>query len=75
MLRPERAVSRRDTEPALLTLAEAARYLNLPLGTLRHKVYALRELPRVSLGRCVRLRRVDLDAYIAAHTVPAHGGR
>jgi excisionase family DNA binding protein len=65
---------RAPVEPVLLTLPEAARYLALPLSTLRHKVYALRELPRVSLGRCVRLRRADLDAYIAAHTVPAHQG-
>ena len=60
--------------PALLTLAEAARYVALPFETLRYKVYRSRELPSVRLGTGRRaprrVKRADLDAWIARSTVP-----
>lgn len=54
--------------PVLLTYAEAAAYLNIPVGTL----YAwTREgrVPHVRLGeRTVRFRRDALDSWIASAT-------
>lgn len=55
----------------LLTLPEAAAYLGLTVPGLKYRVYNLRAVSSVRFGRCIRFRREDLDAYIAAHTVPA----
>lgn len=63
--------------PALLTLEDAARYLSLPLKTVKDKVYCTREIPSVAIktpGRTRGLRRVkraDLDRLIETSTVPA----
>lgn len=55
----------RDNEHnSLLDTEQAAQYLNLRPGTLRTWVWAGRG-PRICrLGRAVRYRRVDLDAFI-----------
>ena len=52
----------------MLTTGEAARYLGLAPATLnKWRVY--RTGPRfLKLGRAVRYRRADLDAYVASHT-------
>lgn len=55
----------RDTEPAVLTIDEAAKYLRLS----RAKTYQLAqhgELPCLHIGRSVRVRRDRLDAWLDA---------
>ena len=50
-------------EPLLITIEEAGRLL----GVKRSTVYVLvgsGELPRVRIGRCARVPRVAVDAYI-----------
>ena len=52
-----------------LTYEQAARFLNLKLGTLYCKV-ARREVPHVRLGkRCVRFSKNDLLAWLNARRV------
>jgi excisionase family DNA binding protein len=55
---------------ALLDTAQAAVYLNVDESWVLRKWWR-REIPAVKVGRWVRFRRVDLDAYIAARFVPA----
>lgn len=60
------------SDDRLLTVREAARELRLAPATLtKWRARKQPQLPFVRLGRCVRYRRVDLDAYIAAHIVEA----
>ena len=56
-------------EPRMLTIDEAAAYLTIPKATLytwrtRRSGYGP---PAVLCGSCLRYRREDLDAWIAAH--------
>jgi excisionase family DNA binding protein len=53
------------TSRALVTLSDAAIYLSC---SRRHveRLLARGELPRISLGRAVRVSLVDLDRFIAA---------
>jgi predicted DNA-binding transcriptional regulator AlpA len=53
-------------ERAVFTAEEAARYIGMSTSWLWHS-----DVPRVRLGRAVRFRRVDLDAYVAARV--SHG--
>ena len=57
-------------QPDLLTTAEAAEYLGTTVGTMEVwrcvKRYAL---PYVRVGRLVRYRRADLEAWLASRTV------
>jgi excisionase family DNA binding protein len=50
-----------EAERAVLTAKEAAAYLGMSVSWVEHS-----DLPRVRLGRAVRYRRQDLDAYLAA---------
>ncbi len=57
-----------QTLPLLLKAEEAARMLSLG----RSKVFemlATGELPRVRIGRSVRIRRVDLEKWVEDHPV------
>lgn len=56
--------------PALLDTRGAAAYLGT---TARHvqRLWTERRIPAVKVGRKVRFRVTDLDAWIAAHTVEA----
>jgi excisionase family DNA binding protein len=63
-------IRNRPDMDSLLSVNEAAVYLNLAPGTLRNWLSAGR-LAFVKVGRLTRLKRVDLDAYIAANTVDA----
>jgi excisionase family DNA binding protein len=63
-LRP--AAERGET---LLTKREAADYLGVRLRFMTSE--AAREIPRVMVGRYVRYRKADLDAYIEAQRVSA----
>lgn len=51
----------------LMTPEEAAAYLKLGEGTVRNMA-ACGELPRVKIGRSLRFRTSDLNAYIAQRT-------
>jgi excisionase family DNA binding protein len=57
----------------LLSVEEGTAYLGCSLRFLRELV-AQRQVPVVRIGRFVRLRRGDLDAYVAACTAPALRG-
>ena len=68
-----------DQEQArvLLGIAEAAAYLGISPGTLRNWL-SMKRIAYVKVGRLTKVSRETLDAYIAAHTVPAvqsPGGR
>jgi len=54
----------------LLTVAEAAEALNLKVSTIRAWLLR-RRLPRVSLGRSVRIPADSIAQFIEKHTVPA----
>lgn len=61
-----------DTPHALLDVPATAEYLRVDPRYVR-RIIAERRIPFVRVGRLIRFRRVDLDAYIAAQTVPAAG--
>ncbi len=55
----------------MITYAEVRRMTALPLGTL-YALVARRQIPHVRLGpRLVRFRRGEIEAWLAAHSVPA----
>ncbi|WP_408637671.1 helix-turn-helix domain-containing protein [Ornithinimicrobium sediminis] len=56
--------------PTLMTLRQAAKYTTLSERTLRREIAGER-LATVRVGRCLRLRRQDLDSYVGQHRVPA----
>jgi excisionase family DNA binding protein len=58
---------------ALLTIAEAAEYLNVPFTWLRDKVTA-REVPHTRLGRHVRFTPAHLERIIRDGERSAHSG-
>jgi excisionase family DNA binding protein len=58
----------------LLTVAEAAETLNLKVSTIRAWLLR-RRLPRVSLGRSVRIPADSIAQFIEKHTVPAREER
>ncbi|KAA8825213.1 helix-turn-helix domain-containing protein [Bifidobacterium myosotis] len=61
---------RNDTTPEpLLTPAQAAAVLAIPVTTLSRWRSERRELPYVRVGRVIRYRRADLDHWIETHTV------
>lgn len=63
----------RASDHELLTLPEAAPLLRLKVSTLRAWIFR-RKIAHVKIGSRVRLRRVDIDAFIAANLVPAAPG-
>ncbi|WP_296196012.1 helix-turn-helix domain-containing protein [uncultured Microbacterium sp.] len=54
----------------LLTVEAAAEATGLSVRSIRHLI-ATRRVPVVRLGRAIRLREVDLAAWIADNTQPA----
>lgn len=52
----------RAAKPVLLSIPSAARVLDLSEATVE-RLIAARELPTVRVGRCVRLRRLDLELW------------
>lgn len=61
--------------PRLVDYATAARYLGVPIGTLRSMV-SRGQVPHVRLSaRVVRFELADLDALIETRRVPANGGK
>jgi len=53
----------------LLTLEEAAAYLKISPGTLKHWI-AWRRIEHVKVGKLTRFRQSALDRWITQHTVP-----
>jgi excisionase family DNA binding protein len=64
-LRSPRALAPRET---LLTLQEAAAYLQIAPGTLKHWI-AERRIEHVKVGRYTRFTQAALDRYVQAQTV------
>lgn len=67
--------SRRSATPVttsgeLLTVEQAADYLNITDHFVRRLIRE-RRIPFLKVGRLVRLRRSDIEAYLAACAVPA----
>ncbi len=54
----------------LLTVEQAADYLNITDHFMRRLIRE-RRIPFLKVGRLVRLRRTDLEDYLAACAVPA----
>jgi excisionase family DNA binding protein len=54
----------------LLSLEEAAAYLGLAPGTLKHWI-ALKRIEHVKVGKFTRFTQAALDRFIAAQTVAA----
>ena len=54
----------------LLTVEQAADYLNITEHFVRRLIRE-RRIPFLKVGRLVRLRRADIDAYLAGCAVPA----
>ena len=52
-----------------LTAAEAARHLGYAIGTLYNKCSA-REIPHRKVGRALRFKRSELDAWVEAQSAP-----
>jgi excisionase family DNA binding protein len=65
-------VSKNETAADIRTLSipEAAAASGLSVRTLRHLV-STRRIPVVKVGRLVRLRPADIEAYLTANTRPA----
>jgi excisionase family DNA binding protein len=58
-----------STRARLLDEEDAAWFFNKTPRWVRDK-WQKRELPAVKIGRSVRFRLEDLEAYVADHTVP-----
>jgi excisionase family DNA binding protein len=58
------------TSGDLLTVEQAADYLNITDHFVRRLIRE-RRIPFLKVGRLVRLRRTDLEAYLAECSVPA----
>ena len=63
-------------EDKLLTYAELATFLSMPVGTVYYLVHR-RQIPFVRLGRrLVRFRRSQIEQWLISNTgVPAEDGR
>ena len=62
-----------DTKPTenrdeFLTAGEVAKILKISRA-LAYRMIQTRELPSFSIGRTVRVRRVDLDVFIESHMI------
>lgn len=54
---------------ALMDENELADYLGITANKLQRDRWAGTGLPYIKIGRCVRYRRSDVEAYLASHTV------
>ena len=61
-----------NPKKSVYTVPEAAAYLGLAVSTLnKWRCYGNHGPAFVKLGKAVRYRREDLDAYLSTATVPA----
>lgn len=51
---------------SILTIQEAAEVLTISVSSLRRLIHD-QEIPVIRIGQSVRLRRVDLDAFVDGH--------
>ena len=58
----------------MLTVAETAEALNLKVSTVRAWLLR-RKLPRVNVGRCVRVPASAIAEFIERNTIPAREPR
>lgn len=54
----------------LMTTAEVAEYLGIPVSTLYQWRYRGTAPPAAKLGKHTRYRRSDVDAWVAEHVAP-----
>ena len=79
-MHPEESEFYQTLTEELVTEPEAARVLGVSYGTLKaarlHRLQSnpLRDLPHVRIGRSIRYRRSDIQAWISANTVQPGGG-
>lgn len=64
------ATPRRSSSGDLLTLDQAADYLNVTGHFIRRLTHE-RRMPFLKVGRLVRIRHRDLDDFLEGHMVPA----
>ena len=62
-----------NPEDRLMTAEEVAAYLGYALGTVYNKVQA-GEIPHKRLGRAIRFRRSEIDAWIEENAQAARAG-
>lgn len=67
---PRRSATPASSSGDLLTVGQAADYLNITEHFARRLIRE-RRIPFVKVGRLVRLRRTDIDAYLVGQLVPA----
>lgn len=67
--RPARSAAPSSTSGDLLTVEQTADYLNITDHFVRRLIRE-RRIPFLKVGRLVRLRRTDLEEYLAACAVP-----
>lgn len=63
-------MSDQTSEKTIFTVAEAAEYLGLAISTLnKWRCYQIEGPAFVKLGKAVRYRKEDLDAFLKSHIV------
>ncbi len=65
-----RSATPKTSSGEYLTVEQAAEYLNITDHFVRRLIRE-RRIPFVKVGRLVRLRRSDIDDYLAGRRVPA----
>jgi excisionase family DNA binding protein len=68
--RPRRSATPSASSGDLLSVEQAAAYLNITDHFVRRLIRE-RRIPFLKVGRLVRLRRADIDTYLAARAIPA----
>jgi excisionase family DNA binding protein len=69
-LLPTRSATPRSSSGDLLTVEQAAEFMNITNHFVRRLIRE-RRIPFVKVGRLVRLRRSDIEAYLDECLVPA----
>lgn len=67
---PRRSATPTSSSGDLLTVEQAADYLNITEHFMRRLIRE-RRIPFLKVGRLVRLRRTDIEAYLVGCAVPA----
>jgi excisionase family DNA binding protein len=67
---PRRSATPPSSSGDLLTVEQAADYLNITEHFMRRLIRE-RRIPFLKVGRLVRLRRTDIEAYLVGCAVPA----
>jgi excisionase family DNA binding protein len=63
-------MTNQNNDKSIFTVSEAAEYLGLAMSTLnKWRCYHHEGPPYIKLGKAVRYRKKDLDAYISRVTI------